>query len=194
MRRLADDLLVVRMSAPTPADSLSPAIERALARAAAKVERVGWGHGLSAAQVDEIFQEVRIRLWRSLGTSERIESATPFYVYRTALSATVDLIRRRRRRREEDLSDAVEAVEAVSPRPDAAVESGELSERVFRIVDGLLESRRPVVRMYLAGYPPADIADFLGWSEAKTRNLLYRGLSDLRERLLEVGIGPEGKR
>jgi hypothetical protein len=28
----------------------------------------------------------------------------------------------------------------------------------------------------------------MGWSEAKTRNLLHRGLADLRERLAEMGI------
>jgi RNA polymerase sigma-70 factor (ECF subfamily) len=45
--------------------------------------------------------------------------------------------------------------------------------------------------MYLAGYSREEIADFLGWSEAKTRNLLYRGLADLRNRLTEWGIGWE---
>jgi hypothetical protein len=34
----------------------------------------------------------------------------------------------------------------------------------------------------------------LGWTEAKTRNLLYRGLADLRERLIERGFRPEGVR
>jgi hypothetical protein len=29
----------------------------------------------------------------------------------------------------------------------------------------------------------------MGWTEGKTRNLLYRGLADLRERLQEMGIG-----
>jgi hypothetical protein len=29
----------------------------------------------------------------------------------------------------------------------------------------------------------------MGWTEAKTRNLLYRGLADLRERLAQEGIG-----
>ena len=29
----------------------------------------------------------------------------------------------------------------------------------------------------------------MGWTEAKTRNLLYRGLADLRTRLSEMGIG-----
>ncbi len=51
--------------------------------------------------------------------------------------------------------------------------------------------RRSVVRMYLTGYDREEIADLLGWTEPKTRNLLYRGLADLREILTEMGIGPE---
>jgi hypothetical protein len=34
--------------------------------------------------------------------------------------------------------------------------------------------------MYLSGYDREEIADLLGWPEAKTSNLLYRGLADLR--------------
>ena len=58
----------------------------------------------------------------------------------------------------------------------------------------LAESRRAVVRMHLAGYERAEIGDLLGWSEAKTRNLLYRGLADLRQILDSWGIRPGGTR
>jgi RNA polymerase sigma-70 factor (ECF subfamily) len=45
-----------------------------------------------------------------------------------------------------------------------------------------------VVRMYLSGYEREEIGELLGWSEAKTRNLLYRGLVDLRAKLMKLGI------
>jgi len=32
----------------------------------------------------------------------------------------------------------------------------------------------------------------MGWSEAKVRNLLYRGLADVRAALVQRGIGPQG--
>jgi RNA polymerase sigma-70 factor (ECF subfamily) len=67
----------------------------------------------------------------------------------------------------------------------------ELQEAVGKAVDGLIPARRSVVRMYLAGYGREEIADLLGWTEPKTRNLLYRGLADLREVLTDMGIGPE---
>ena len=48
--------------------------------------------------------------------------------------------------------------------------------------------------MYLAGYPREEIAELMGWTEGKTRNLLYRGLADLRARLTELGIGWQQRR
>jgi RNA polymerase sigma-70 factor (ECF subfamily) len=44
--------------------------------------------------------------------------------------------------------------------------------------------------MHLSGYDRDDIARALGWSEGKTRNLLYRGLDDVRRRLAAMGISP----
>ena len=46
-------------------------------------------------------------------------------------------------------------------------------------------NRRVVVRMSLAGYDRQQIAVRLGWSDAKVRNLLSRGMDDLRAQLAE---------
>jgi len=77
----------------------------------------------------------------------------------------------------------------VSPERD--LEYSELAAQVARAIESIPASRRPVVRMYLAGHPREEIASLLGWTEAKTRNLLYRGLTDLRARLTAQGIGWE---
>ena len=176
-------------------------------RFAAMVRRVGIRHGLSESDVDEVFQEVRIRLWRAradganraLDTApvgpaggEQISSVGSSYLYRTAVSAALDVLRRHRRPREDALEDVGQEPAAPSRRePAQSLESSELAQQVARAIDTITPSRRPVVRMYLAGYTREEIAALLGWSEAKTRNLLYRGLADLRARLTEQGIGPE---
>jgi RNA polymerase sigma-70 factor (ECF subfamily) len=64
-----------------------------------------------------------------------------------------------------------------------------MADRVNRAIEAIAAARRPVVRMHLAGYPREEIAGLLGWTEAKTRNRLYRGLADLRERLAAEGVG-----
>src|SRR3712207_8482398 len=48
-----------------------------------------------------LLQEARIRLWRALGTAEKIRAARPLYLQRVVLSAAIDLIRKRRTRREQ---------------------------------------------------------------------------------------------
>jgi RNA polymerase sigma factor (sigma-70 family) len=174
-------------------DPLSPALEAVLSRFAGMVRGVGWRHRLSEADVDEVMQQVRIRLWQAQGDSEQISRSPASYVYRTAVSAALDLMRRRRAQRVDQsvsLDDPV-AVLPGRPDPQADLEFSELAQLVSRAIDDIPASRRAVVRMHLAGHPREEIAQLLGWSEAKTRNLLYRGMGDLRERLTELGVGWE---
>jgi RNA polymerase sigma-70 factor (ECF subfamily) len=141
-------------------------------------------HNLSECDIDEVLQDVRIRLWRALSTSEKIAAAPASYVYRTAVSAALDLIRRRRARREHQFERFGEELPASGGvQPDQALDESELINRLARALTDLSQSRRVVVRMHLLGYHRDEIAELLGWTEAKTRNLLYRGLSDLRARL-----------
>ena len=188
--------------APEVSSASPPAtvLESVVARFAGMVRDVGRRHRLSDADVDELFQEVRIRLWKASERGERLAAVPVSYVYKTATTAALDLIRRQRRARTEPLDAAGsrrssgEGVVIPDPSavaPDRGVLSSELALQVAAAVDSITPSRRPVVRLYLRGYDRAEIGALLGWSEAKTRNLLYRGLADLRERLAERGIGPE---
>ena len=73
---------------------------------------------------------------------------------------------------------------------DIPAREGDVRRAVTSAVDLLAESRRAVVRMYLAGYDREEIGELLGWSEPKTRNLLYRGLAEVRSSLVSWGYGP----
>jgi RNA polymerase sigma-70 factor (ECF subfamily) len=173
-------------------DRLSSELEAAVGRFAALVRRVGLKHRLSEADLEDVLQEVRIRLWRtrSRAQGERDEQVSASYVYRVAVSAAVDLLRRRRARGAEQTVGLEEVAEPIADHSDPArsVEESELSAQLERAIEAITPSRRPVVRMYLAGYSGEEVAKVMGWSEAKTRNLLYRGLGDLRERLKDMGI------
>lgn len=175
-------------------DELSDALEAVVSRFATMVRSVGAQHRLSQGDADEVMQEVRIRLWRADPKGEQIASLGASYVYRTAVSAALDLLRRRRAYAA-DRTDSVDDHSqhlATLHTPSADAETRELSDRIMAAVDGLHTSRRAVVRMYLSGYEREEIAELLGWTEAKTRNLLYRGLADLRGRLTDLGIAPGG--
>jgi RNA polymerase sigma factor (sigma-70 family) len=49
------------------------------------------------------------------------------------------------------------------------------------LLAGLPERRRIVVKLHLAGWDIERSAAWLGWTQAKTRHLLYRGLATLKE-------------
>lgn len=175
-----------------PNDRVSVALEALLVRFGRMVRRVGFDHGLAEADIDEVLQEVRIRIWKARpDTADQLNAA---YVHRTAVTAALDIVRRRRSLSRFVDSESTEEVPARSDAvgdPQKSLEAAELEMRVAEAVATLAASRRPVVRMYLQGYSREEIAGLLGWSEAKTRNLLYRGLADLRARLAGAGVGPE---
>lgn len=183
---------------PTGSDPTSAALERVMTRFAGMLRAVGRQRGLSEGDLDELAQETRLRLWRALGEGEKIAAVRTSYVYRAALSAAVDMVRRRRARREEPLEGtsasrgpaAGVVVLAGGTRPDQDLERRELGEQIDRAIDALPEARAVVVRLHLSGYGRTEIARLLGWTEPKVRNLIYRGLADLREALSQRGIRP----
>ncbi|UCC48828.1 MAG: sigma-70 family RNA polymerase sigma factor [Gemmatimonadota bacterium] len=172
-------------------DAVSAALEQLFSRYAALVQQVARQRNLSEDDIDEVFQDVRIRLWRALATGQKIAVTPPSYVYRTAVSAALDLIRRRQARREEEIDRHQNGLAiAATALPDQTVEAEELAARLVEALTLLDEPRRLVVQMHLAGYHRCEIAELLGWTEPKTRNLLYRGLADLRARLEEQRLNP----
>ena len=180
------------------ADATSNALEALVTRFGGLLRQVGRRRGLTDGEAADLCQEVRIRIWHALASGERIADAPASYVYRTAMSAALDMIRRRRARREEPLEDCrdsgnpVLAGTAVAAECEGSLEEEELAEKISRVISDLAEPRDVAVRMYLAGYNHREIAALVGWTEAKARNLLYRGLADLRVKLTAVGVGPRG--
>ncbi len=175
-------------------DQVSSALDQVLGRFAERVRYIGIRHGLTGSDVEDLLQEVRLRLWKALASDEKILAAPASYVHRTAVSAALDVLRRRRARRETPARlsrPSGLAALGEAPAADRMLETVELQEQVGRAVEELIPARRSVVKMYLAGYGREEIADLLGWTEPKTRNLLYRGLADLRDKLTARGIGPE---
>lgn len=173
---------------------LSRQLESALRRYTGLVRSIARRHRLEANEVDELLQAIRLRLWRAM-EDERIEQVTSSYMYRTAMSASIDLLRARREHRTNpgDPAPILERVET-PVRADAAIESEEQAGRILGLLEELPADRRTATKLYLAGYSAGEIADMLDWSAGRTRNLLHRGLEALRLRLSELGMGPPGSK
>jgi RNA polymerase sigma-70 factor (ECF subfamily) len=154
---------------------ISAALEALVARFGEAVRRIGWRHGLSGDEVDEVVQEMRIRLWRARGTGDEIASAPAAYVHRTALTAALGVLRRRRQHAPLDEDTAASPVSASS-----RAEVSELARDVERALAVMAPDRQAAVRAHLSGYSRSEIARLMGWSDIKTKNLLARGLADLR--------------
>jgi RNA polymerase sigma factor (sigma-70 family) len=177
-------------SMAAPRDSMSDELESLVMRFARFAGRIAHDRGLSQDDLDELLQELRVRFWRARKDGLRDLSAG--YVRRTAISAALDIIRRRRADRNVSIEDDQASAAPLATHtagPAELFDQSELAQRVARAVDGLAPPRRAAVRMYLDGYRREEIAELLRWSDAKTRNLLYRGLADLRAVLLAQGIG-----
>jgi RNA polymerase sigma factor (sigma-70 family) len=166
-------------------------IEAAIERWGGLIRQAAFRHGLGGADLDEVVQDLRIRVWRALDRPNEknpVESAS--YMYRAAMSAAVDLLRRRR---SGPLGRPVglEAVRDTLPagRGEAPGDETDQVEALGRALERLLPERRVAVRLHLEGKDRSAIAEYTGWSEAKTRNLLYRGLADVKQIL--AGL-PEG--
>ena len=164
----------------------SRALDRVVRRFARVVRLAGRSRGLDPGDLDLLFQDVRVRLWKSGASREKLDALSSSYLYRVAMSAAIDLLRRRRARREDTIDDTVVALPA--QLRVAAVDFAErddLAHRMRTALGAMARNRRVVVQLHLEGYERAEIASMTGWSEAKVRNLLYRGMDDLRSLLTE---------
>ena len=143
---------------------------------------------------EDILQEVKIRIWKLI-CSEKTIVSPPSYIRKIISSAVIDQLRKHRR---EDILFRRERQIRISEQKDPycweAVRKKALEETVGQAVDRLISSRRQVVKLYLMNLTVPEISNYLNWSYDKTRNLLYRGLADLRESLKDMDTENEDRR
>jgi RNA polymerase sigma factor (sigma-70 family) len=150
---------------------------------------------IGKADMDDIEQEVKIAVWRQIEKNEKGIHNLGSYIWRVAYTTTSKVMKRLTEQRKELIGawdDCREADKAFqSPEnssPDRQFQSRELLQIVRESVDGLIDSRRQVVKLYLSGMSAEEITEYFGWTDGKARNLLSRGLADLREMLREKRV------
>jgi len=143
---------------------------------------------------EDIAQDVRIKLWKLIN-SEKIITNHASYIRKIVNTSVIDQFRRLRR--DEGIFHN-EKVKHISEKEKFYIEETEpdchLKALVAQAVDSLIESRRQVVKLYLLELSVEEISSYLRWSQDKTRNLLYRGLANLKEKLKEMGFDYENRR
>jgi DNA-directed RNA polymerase specialized sigma24 family protein len=103
---------------------------------------------------------------------------------------TVRALRREQARGEVPIEHA--DAEAVADQADshAALESRELGAAIEACVAALAEDRARAVRGHLAGFDVAELMALYGWTYQRARNLVARGMSDLRLALRARRVEP----
>lgn len=144
------------------------------------IRRVGGKAVLSVAE--DIEQEVKLSLWRRLQREQNIDYPAS-YVYRAAVRETVRVVRRELSRR----GEPIEAVQLEAASENSNPERLYLNDLQRQDVDhalGLLSAeRRHAVRAYIEGGSVSELMEAQGWSYQRARNLLARGMADLRRLL-----------
>jgi RNA polymerase sigma factor (sigma-70 family) len=133
----------------------------------------------------DVEQRLLTELWKRYRRDDVIRHPSS-YLYRAAVRETVRALRAEARAAE----SALDAEPAALTRddPHTRMEGNELAATLDEELDALLPERARAVRYHLAGFPVNEIMDLHGWSYSKARNLIARGLADLRQRLRRRGI------
>jgi RNA polymerase sigma factor (sigma-70 family) len=155
---------------------------------AAMVRRVG-RHAARPVRED-IQQRVLISLWKQLRSDQTIEHPTT-YIYRAAVRETVRVVRQEAARAQDPLDgEALTALRAERGDPHVALDRKEKMARIRAAIQEIAPERRLAVRAHLSGFAVTEIMSRYGWSYQKARNLVARGMADLRRILQENGLGP----
>jgi RNA polymerase sigma-70 factor (ECF subfamily) len=150
--------------------------------------------GLEKRGIDpeDVIQEVKIKIWKKFGQEKNISHYSS-YIQRIINSILVDHIRKVRRQEKLILHEKQKLLFEERGNPGNPPQGGIFLELVGEAANSLMESRRKIVKLFLADLTIDEIASTLNWSRDKTRNLLYRGLSDLKEKLKDKGVEYENR-
>jgi RNA polymerase sigma-70 factor (ECF subfamily) len=143
---------------------------------------------------EDIMQDVRIKIWK-LVQDERVIFSHASYLKKIISTSVVDQLRKCRRQdslfRHERQRHIAELRHSYSQNAAAtAIFENTLGKAVERLID----SRRQVVKLYLLSFNIQEISSYFNWSVDRTRNLLYRGLADLRNALKDMDLQHETRK
>lgn len=136
---------------------------------------------------DDIAQAVRVALWKRLASEQTIDHPAS-YVYKAAVRETVRAVTRARARGDVPLEPSAETVAGTAPGPDAGLEARERREALAAALGTLTPERARAVKAHLAGFSVEELMQLRGWSYQRARNLIARGMADLRAHLRSRGM------
>jgi RNA polymerase sigma-70 factor, ECF subfamily len=151
-------------------------------------------------QVDDVAQDASVKLLKALRSERKIDNLES-YIFTTALNAVRDATNHARGRREEqpfwDMNDENNGGPGnLDPAsrghsPERMAQLRELRSIVMAEINQLPDNQRRALGLHLKEMSDQEVANLMGWTEDKARNLIYRGKKKLRKRLRARGIDYE---
>jgi RNA polymerase sigma factor (sigma-70 family) len=143
---------------------------------------------------EDVEQRVYLALWKRLRSAPQPEqaiAAPSSYVFRAAVRETVRMLR-------EECDPEPPAALAASAANGEVADSGSRSrEEVLHlrrqledVLSTLPTDRRRAVEAHLSGFEVKELMELWDWPYQKARNLVARGMADLRRGLKARGIEP----
>lgn len=133
----------------------------------------------SEADLEEIEQEIRLRLWQVLSRERNWDKPASF-IRSVVLSVAIDAARRRQARGGDSEHLGLDVLDPATGAQELAVEE---RAELLSVLEGLQRvdpEKAQAVGLYLQGFTTQEIGTLLGWTEAKARNIVYRSLDAVR--------------
>jgi len=148
----------------------------------------------STLDVEDILQETRIKLWKIIYSEKKIRNYAS-YIKKIVDTSVMDFLRKYKREEGIYFHEMNRKICEKNSFDDTdfLYEQSDLNDIVGKAIEGLIESRKKVVKLYLLNLSIEEIAFYFHWTPHKARNLLYRGLLDLKKILKEKKIDYEHK-
>jgi RNA polymerase sigma-70 factor (ECF subfamily) len=137
-----------------------------------------------AAEAEDIVQEVYVKLWHMRGELPSCNSIKALSVQITK-NLCLNRMKQRRDRIRETLDGR--AVLSEEPEPDVALEQKDTVEQVMRMIDGLPDLQRAILRMrHLDGLEVEEIAELTGSNPEAVRMNLSRARKKVKEQFFKM--------
>ncbi|MFO7865833.1 MAG: RNA polymerase sigma factor [Candidatus Aminicenantes bacterium] len=134
---------------------------------------------------EDISQEIKIKLWKIINKKQKIYNQSA-YIKKIVNSTVIDFIRKKRREEGMIKNEKQKKISEIKkPYFENEIDTEEFNQIIDQKLNSLIDSRRKVVKLFLLNMTIDEISIFFNWSQNKTRNLLYRGLADLKKSLKE---------
>lgn len=141
----------------------------------------------AANDLQDIEQEVLLALWKRVSTEQDIAHPAS-YVYRAAIREAVRAVGRVRRRAEEALPVIEASASGQVSDGERRVQEREQRAALLAALARLQPDRARAVRAHLGGWSVDDVMRMYGWPYQRARNLIARGMADLRLELRSRGL------